>query len=63
MPMISTMFSNAEWAQSMNVAKLKFIASNDDYYSPTDWDQQPDESDADYEERSEDLESYYEYGL
>lgn len=61
--MISAMFSNAKWAQPMNVGKLRFIASNDDYYSPTDWDQQPDESDADYEERSDDLESYYEYGL
>ena len=57
------MFSNAKWAQPMNVGKLRFIASNDDYYSPTDWDQQPDESDADYEERSDDLESYNEYGL
>lgn len=44
--------------------KMRFIASyddDDDYYSPTDWDQQPDESDTDYEERMDDQESYLEY--
>ena len=49
--MINVMFSNVNGTQYPNVGKLKFIASNDDYYSPTDWDQQPDESNADYEER------------
>ncbi len=29
---------------------------DDDYYSPTDWERQPDESDEDYEERMQDLE-------
>lgn len=34
---------------------------NDDYYSPTDWDRDPDESDEDYDERTQDLEDYLEY--
>ena len=31
-----------------------------DYYSPTDWEREPGESDEDYKERIEDLESYME---
>lgn len=31
-----------------------------DYYSPTDWDREPGESDEDYEERVQDLEDYLE---
>lgn len=34
---------------------------DDDYYSPTDWDQDPTESDTDYEERTEDLNDWLEY--
>lgn len=34
---------------------------NDDYYSPTDWEQDPTESDADYEERTEDLNDWLDY--
>ena len=34
---------------------------DDDYYSPTDWDRNPEESDTDYQERIEDQESYLEY--
>lgn len=33
---------------------------DDDYYSPTDWDREPNESDEDYEERMENLEDYLE---
>lgn len=52
-------FENYKYA-----SRLRFIASydeDDDYYSPTDWEQQPDESDTDYEERMEDQDSYLEY--
>lgn len=34
---------------------------DDDYYSPTDWDQDPSESDTDYEERYDDLNDWLEY--
>lgn len=34
---------------------------DDDYYSPTAWDQDPTESDTDYEERTEDLNDWLEY--
>ena len=34
---------------------------DDDYYSPTDWDRDPYESDEDYDERTQDLEDYLEY--
>ena len=34
---------------------------DDDYYSPTDWDRDPDEFDEDYEDRTQDLEDYLEY--
>lgn len=43
---------------------VKFLFSsedNDDYYSPTDWEQDPTESDADYEERTEDLNDWLDY--
>lgn len=33
---------------------------NEDYYSPTDWDREPNESDEDYAERVQDLEDYLE---
>lgn len=32
----------------------------DDYYSPTDWNREPGESDEEYEERVQDLEDYLE---
>ena len=31
-----------------------------DYYSPTDWEREPRESDEDYKERIQDLEDYLE---
>ncbi|MDO4801336.1 MAG: hypothetical protein Q4A15_04150 [Prevotellaceae bacterium] len=34
---------------------------DDDYYSPTSWDRDQDESDEDYDERTQDLEDYLEY--
>lgn len=34
---------------------------DDDYYSPTDWEREPDESDEDYRERMEDLNDLLEY--
>lgn len=33
---------------------------NDDYYSPTDWEREYNESDEDYEERIQDLEDFME---
>lgn len=38
---------------SIKVAKCS--ADDDDYYSPTDWERDPTESDTDYEERTQDL--------
>ncbi len=32
----------------------------EDYYSPTDWEREPGESDEDYEERIQDLEDFLE---
>lgn len=34
---------------------------DDDYYSPTSWDRDPEESDEDYRDRMEDQESLLEY--
>lgn len=34
---------------------------DDDYYSPTDWDREPEESDQDYEDRVTDLQDWLEY--
>ena len=33
----------------------------EDYYSPTDWDREPDERDEDYAERIQDLEDFLDY--
>jgi hypothetical protein len=37
--------------------------NDDDYYSPTDWGQEPGESDADYEERMQDQQDLLEHFL
>lgn len=34
---------------------------DDDYYSPTDWDREPEESDQDYEDRVTDLQDWLEH--
>lgn len=37
--------------------------ADDDYYSPTDWERDPTESDTDYEERTQDLTDWLEGSL
>lgn len=44
--------------ESANIFRIQ-----DDDYSPTSWDQNPEESDQDYQDRMEDQESYLEHFL
>ena len=48
----------------MSFLEMLFNLENEDedVYSPTSWDQDPDESDEDYDERMDDQDSWLGYG-